>query len=146
LVFSLGLDAAIGGGKTMYFIGDYEDGAFAPDSPLPLPVDNGPDFYAGVTFWGVPDNRRIMIAWMSNWAYTGRSPASLEWRGQMSLPRELSLIKTAEGYKLSSAPIVRPGHMEMFSAGDNKIILVKDTCSVEIFAPGSGLSLTQTLF
>ena len=146
LVFSLGLDAAIGGGKTMYFIGDYADGAFTPDNRLPLPVDNGQDFYAGVTFWGVPDNRRIMIAWMCNWAYTGRSPASLGWRGQMSLPRELTLLKASGGYKLSSVPIVKPERIKTFMAGDNEMILVADTCSIEIFAPSLGVSISQLLF
>ena len=145
LSFSLGLGAAIGGGKTMYFVGDYKDGAFSPDSPLPLPVDNGPDFYAGVTFWGIPDNRRIMIAWMDNWAYAYRSPDSFDWRGQMSLPRELSLIKSAHGYLLSSVPIVAPEHIEISAAGDNRLLIVKDAHSIEIFAPDSGLSITQTL-
>lgn len=140
LIFSLGLPPEIGGGKTMYMIGDYSDGAFVPDGKLPRAVDDGPDFYAGVTFSGAPDDRRIMIAWMSNWAYADRTPA-VDWRGQMSCPRELCLISWWDGLRLSSRPIAP----EVQSAGGG-LLVVRDKYSIETFLPDEGISFTKVLF
>ena len=53
-------------------------------------VDYGLDFYAPQTLLS-PDGRRIMIAWMQNWATAGAKPARCRWFGQMTLPRELLL-------------------------------------------------------
>jgi fructan beta-fructosidase len=39
-------------------------------------LDHGSDFYAGVTWSNVPDDRRILLAWMSNWAYALDVPTS----------------------------------------------------------------------
>lgn len=143
LAFSLGLDAAVGGGKTMYFTGVYKDGAFTPDDPLPKPVDNGPDFYAGVTFWGT--GKRIMMAWMNNWAYPDRTPDDLGWRGQMTLPRELSLIKTNCGVRLRSVPIIPEEHVKTIQTGGETAHIITDSHSVELFVPESGVSVTQVI-
>ena len=58
--------------------------------PCPRPqrahwLDYGRDFYAGVTFNNVPDNKRIMIAWMNNWQYGGNIPTD-PWRSANSVP------------------------------------------------------------
>ena len=53
-------------------------------------VDYGLDFYAPQILL-TPDGRRIMIAWMQNWATAGAKPAHCRWFGQMTLPRELFL-------------------------------------------------------
>ncbi len=67
-------------------------------------LDYGRDFYAGVTFNNVPDNKRIMIAWMNNWQYGGNIPTD-PWRSAMSLPRQLTLA-TADGKtELRSTPV-----------------------------------------
>lgn len=52
-------------------------------------VDDGVDFYAMQTLLA-PDGRRIMVAWMQNWDTLEPLPG-VNWIGQMSLPRELSL-------------------------------------------------------
>lgn len=145
LIFSLGLPVEIGGGRTMYFIGNYQDGHFESDEPLPHPVDVGPDFYAGVTFWGAPEGKRIMIGWMSNWSYAARTPSE-DWRGQMSCPRALSLVKTWDGLRLSSRPLVPEGAIEQTSAGGGEMLIVRDRRSVEMFLPDKGISYTQTLY
>lgn len=94
-----------------------------PASQLPTnPVnwmDYGPDFYAGVTWndttpqtnattakYGkyVPDGRRILLGWMSNWAYADQTPTST-WRSADSIPREEKLVATADGYKITQQPI-----------------------------------------
>lgn len=166
LIFSLGLPASVGGGKTVYVIGDYRDGAFTPDGPdvqaarkapivpggplmpdvaLSLPVDMGPDCYAGVTFWGVPDNRKIMIAWMNNWSYAVRTPAA-NWRGQMTCPRELSLVNTWDGLRLAARPIAPESAIRRLPHEGGELLIVRDRYSVETFLPAQGISFTQVLF
>ncbi|KAH7116247.1 exoinulinase InuD [Dendryphion nanum] len=58
-------------------------------------VDWGPDFYAALTFNGLPLTDRIDIAWMNSWQYGAAIPTS-PWRSAMSVPRKLSL-KTING-------------------------------------------------
>ena len=53
-------------------------------------IDYGLDFYAPQTLQ-TPDGRRVMIAWMQNWATVGAKPYHCRWFGQMSVPRELSV-------------------------------------------------------
>lgn len=67
-------------------------------------VDQGSDFYAAVTWNGVPDERRIAVGWMSNWNYAGGTPTS-PWRNAQTLPREWSL-RTIDGkVRLVQEPI-----------------------------------------
>lgn len=54
------------------------------------PVDYGTDFYAPQTLQ-TPDGRRVMVAWMQNWATVGEAPRDHRWFGCMTLPRELFL-------------------------------------------------------
>lgn len=67
-------------------------------------VDFGRDNYAGVTFNGLPDDQRTSISWMSNWQYAGDVPTD-PWRGQMTMPRRLSLVATQEGPRLRQQPV-----------------------------------------
>ncbi|HUF63909.1 MAG TPA: GH32 C-terminal domain-containing protein [Verrucomicrobiales bacterium] len=61
-------------------------------------VDYGSDFYAAVTWSGVPaaDGRTLWIGWMSNWQYAQDVPTS-PWRSAQSVARELGLRRTANG-------------------------------------------------
>lgn len=82
----------------------------APSQPAregALWLDLGPDFYAGVTWSGGPpgDKRRILLGWMSNWQYANDVPTS-PWRSAMSVPREIALKQTAEGWRTISQPVV----------------------------------------
>ncbi|GAA2159714.1 glycosyl hydrolase family 32 [Humibacillus xanthopallidus] len=67
-------------------------------------VDHGRDNYAGVTFNDAPAGKRILVGWMSNWDYAGAVPTS-PWRGQMTLPRELSLVTAPDGIRLAQQPV-----------------------------------------
>ncbi len=69
-------------------------------------LDYGRDNYAGVTWSDIPeeDGRRLFIGWMSNWDYAEVVPTTV-WRSAMTLPRELQLITTSEGLRLSSKPV-----------------------------------------
>ncbi len=58
-------------------------------------LDWGRDYYAAVSYSGVPDGRHIMQGWMNNWQYAGDTPTS-PWRSAMTLPREVTLVETGE--------------------------------------------------
>ena len=67
-------------------------------------IDQGSDFYAAVTWNGVPDDRRIAIGWMSNWNYAGGTPTS-PWRNAQTLPREWHLRVIGGQTKLVQEPV-----------------------------------------
>jgi len=67
-------------------------------------VDYGRDNYAGVSFNGLPDSQRTVLSWMNNWQYAGDVPTS-PWRGQMTMPRTLSLVSSHDGLQLRQAPV-----------------------------------------
>ena len=91
-----------------YFVGEFDGSSFKVDDPkqAPLYVDHGKDFYAGIVFNNLEHDqkKKIMIGWVNNWTYGNRIPTS-PWRSAMSLPRELSLIKTLSGFILKQQPI-----------------------------------------
>jgi fructan beta-fructosidase len=81
------------GSATQYFIGEFDGRNFKPDSNNSEAnwIDWGQDNYAGVTYANTPNNRRIFVGWMNNWAYAQIVPTE-KWRGAASLARELSLV------------------------------------------------------
>lgn len=91
-----------------YFVGNFDGKKFTADNPkqYPLYLDYGKDFYAAVTFNNIPkeDGRTILLGWANNWAYAQAIPTS-PWRSAMTLPRELYLKNTAQGYRLIQKPI-----------------------------------------
>lgn len=109
LIVSIGEDANfLEGSRTQYFIGSFNGDTFVPEeSPAPLLwLDHGRDNYAGVTWSDVPEQqgRRLFIGWMNNWKYANVIPTS-DWRGAMTLPRELTLTEELEGVRLLQMPI-----------------------------------------
>ncbi len=69
-------------------------------------LDWGRDYYAGVSYSGAPTNGRIMQAWMNNWDYAQDIPTST-WRSSMALPREVTLVSTPKGPRLSQRPVAQ---------------------------------------
>jgi sucrose-6-phosphate hydrolase SacC (GH32 family) len=67
-------------------------------------ADWGRDFYAAITFDNMPDGRRLMIGWMSNWLYTRAVPTS-PWQSTQSEPRELSLRRIGGKLELVQRPV-----------------------------------------
>ncbi|MEK3674180.1 GH32 C-terminal domain-containing protein [Paenibacillus sp. FSL R10-2771] len=98
LMISTGGNPNTQGSSAEYFIGQVTaDGKFVNDN-LPgkvLLTDFGKENYAGMSFYNTPDNRRITMGWMSNWDYPFSFPTE-GWKGQLTIPRELSL-KTVNG-------------------------------------------------
>lgn len=84
-----------------YYVGNINaNGEWLPESKQtmnsPMTFDYGEDFYAGIPFANMKDKRNVLIAWQSNWSYTGDAKTS-PWYGNMTLPRELQLVKSSEG-------------------------------------------------
>lgn len=107
LIQNIGRGSVNGGSGTQYFIGKFDGKSFTNENPAStiLWLDYGADNYAGVTWFGAPDNKRILIGWMSNWDdYATTVPASA-WRSATTIPRELTLIETLDGLRLNQKPI-----------------------------------------
>ncbi|MDR6416601.1 GH32 C-terminal domain-containing protein [Pseudarthrobacter sulfonivorans] len=67
-------------------------------------LDYGRDYYAAVSFGNMPDDKRIMLGWMSNWDYANDIPTS-PWRSAMALPREVKLTQTPDGPRLTQSAV-----------------------------------------
>ena len=79
------------GSRTHYWIGEFDGTHFVPRTG-PHTLSFGPDDYAAVSWSDAPDNRTVIIGWMSHWSYANQTPTQDEnWRGAMTLPRELSI-------------------------------------------------------
>ena len=110
-----------GGSATQYFLGDFDGVRFSldpdlqrklkaapaerPDLGAALWLDYGTDDYAGSTWSDVraEDGRVLFIGWMNNWEYASKVPTQ-RWRGAMTIPRELKLVRTARGLEVHSTP------------------------------------------
>lgn len=104
LLCNLNPGGPFGGSATQYFVGTFNGKEFANESPSQTKwMDWGKDHYATVTWSDAPDNRRIAIAWMSNWQYANDVPTS-QYRSPNSVPRDLSLFTVDGETYLQSAP------------------------------------------
>ncbi|MCS7018105.1 MAG: glycoside hydrolase family 32 protein [Cytophagales bacterium] len=95
-----------------YFVGDFDGKRFKNDNPAdkPLYLDYGRDYFAAVTFNHIPNERRVLLGWLSNWAYANQVPTH-PWRNGMAIPRMLYLRKEPDGYRLLQQPIETVNHL-----------------------------------
>jgi sucrose-6-phosphate hydrolase SacC (GH32 family) len=110
-----------GGSGEQYFIGRFDGNRFVNDNPptVTLWTDYGKDCYCALTFNNLPASRRpVMLGWMNNWQYADKVPTH-PWRGQMTIPRELSLQTFPEGIRLVQKPILKPLREIHTIANDN---------------------------
>lgn len=113
LVVSMNPGGIAGGSGTQYFVGDFDGAVFTPerltDSHDPADydwLDYGRDYYAAVSFNDAPDGRRLMIGWASNWDYANATPTH-PWRSAMSLVREVTLLRDADGaLRVAQKPVL----------------------------------------
>ncbi|MEV7630269.1 glycoside hydrolase family 32 protein [Actinoplanes sp. NPDC089786] len=98
-----------GGSGMQYIVGDFDGVRFVPARWGWL--DHGHDYYAGITFSGMPEP--IMLAWLSNWMYARDVPTH-PWRGSTALPRRLTL----RGDTLFQTPAVRVDRPRVYEASD----------------------------
>lgn len=99
-----------GGSGEQYFLGSFNGRSFTP-STMPGAygwTNHGKDDYCAISFNGLPKGQRpVLIGWMNNWQYAAKLPTS-PWRGQMSLPRRLSILKDDAGLALRQEPVIAP--------------------------------------
>ncbi len=108
-VLKVGLNPAAlqGGSGEQYFIGRFDGARFVNDNPpsLTLWTDYGKDCYCALTLNNLPRTQPlVMMGWMNNWQYASDVPTH-PWRGQMTVPRQLSLRRTPDGLRLFQQPI-----------------------------------------
>ena len=99
-----------GGSGEQYFLGSFDGKTFTASSdPGSHGWTNfGKDDYCAISFNGLPKDRKpVLLGWMSNWEYAAKLPTS-PWRGQMSLPRRLSLVRDGAGLALRQEPVAAP--------------------------------------
>ena len=109
LICNINPGGPFGGSAAQYFIGDFDGKTFRADTDrngnVPTKwMDYGKDHYATVSWSDAPDNRRVVIGWMSNWEYAAEVPTN-QFRSANTLPRELKLFKGTDGdLHLASVP------------------------------------------
>lgn len=89
-----------------YFVGEF-DGVTFKNNNTPetkLYVDYGKDFYAAIPYTDSPENKKILLGWMSSWQYADAMP-TFPWKGQMAIPRDITLRSTPSGLRLFQEPI-----------------------------------------
>ena len=94
LVCNINPGGPSGGSATQYFIGSFDGHQFkCEDEPDETKwMDYGKDHYATVSFSNAPDNRKTVIAWMSNWEYADKVPTR-QFRSANSIARDLFLYE-----------------------------------------------------
>ncbi|WP_374281518.1 glycoside hydrolase family 32 protein [Novosphingobium sp.] len=126
------------GSGALYQTGTFDGVRFHPDGPALEPwwqvADMGSDFYAAIA-WHEPRDaagRPLWIGWMGNHAYQGRLPRQ-GWRGAMSLPRRLSLVRAGERHVLRQ--IVDPAAVSGVPLAEADTALVPLACCLRL--PGA---------
>jgi len=111
-VLKVDVDVGIvdGGSGAQYFVGRFDGHRFTVDPDLGglsgALVDQGPDFYAAVTWSDLPPEQPspVWIGWQSN-HQSGKAYPTHPWRGAMSAPRELYLFREDDTLKLGQRPL-----------------------------------------
>ena len=136
LLCNLNPGGPFGGSATQYFVGTFNGKEFVNESPSQTKwMDWGKDHYATVTWSDAPDNRRIAIAWMSNWQYANDVPTS-QYRSPNSVPRDLSLFTVDGETYLQSAP--SPELLALRDASKKRSFKVNGTRTIKEMIPGNG--------
>ena len=135
LLCNLNPGGPFGGSATQYFVGSFNGKEFVNESPSKTKwMDWGKDHYATVTWSDAPDNRRIAIAWMSNWQYANDVPTS-QYRSPNSVPRDLSLFTVDGETYLQSAP--SPELLALRDASKKRSFKVDGTRTIKEMIPGN---------
>ena len=121
-----------GGSATQYFVGQFDGHKFTCESMPKVTkwLDYGKDHYATVSFYNAPENRRVVLAWMSNWQYANQVPTK-QYRSSNSIPRDLGLFTCREETYVS----VRPSK-EMLAARGAKLKKPTEACELVVDLKG----------
>jgi sucrose-6-phosphate hydrolase SacC (GH32 family) len=82
-----------------YLVGAFDGRRFIPEV-MTQPGQYGENYYAVQTYSGLPDGRRVQIAWMNGGKYPG-----MPFNQQMSFPYELKLRRFGLSLKLCALPV-----------------------------------------
>ena len=135
LLCNLNPGGPFGGSATQYFVGSFNGKEFVNESPSKTKwMDWGKDHYATVTWSDAPNNRRIAIAWMSNWQYANDVPTS-QYRSPNSVPRDLSLFTVDGETYLQSAP--SPELLALRDASKKRSFKVNGTRTIKEMIPSN---------
>ena len=93
LICNINPGGPFGGSATQYFVGQFDGHRFTCESKPNVTqwMDYGKDHYATVSFYNAPENRHVVLAWMSNWQYANVVP-TMQFRSANSIPRDLGLF------------------------------------------------------
>ncbi len=117
-----------GGSATQYFVGQFDGHKFTCESMPKVTkwLDYGKDHYATVSFYNAPENRHVVLAWMSNWQYANQVPTK-QFRSANSIPRDLGLFTCGEETYVSVVP-----SQEMLAVRGAKIKKPTEACEIVI--------------
>ena len=118
----------LGGSATQYFVGQFDGHQFTCESKPEVTkwMDYGKDHYATVSFANAPNNRRTVLAWMSNWQYANQVP-TLQFRSANSIPRDLGLFEFQGETYVSVVP-----SPEMLAARGAKVKQPTEACEMVV--------------
>ncbi len=122
-----------GGSATQYFVGSFDGHKFTCESMPKVTkwMDYGKDHYATVSFYNAPENRRVVLAWMSNWQYANDVPTR-QFRSVNSIPRDLGLFTHGEETYVSVVP-----SKEMLDVRGQKVKKPTEACEIVVDVKGT---------
>ena len=128
LICNINPGGPFGGSATQYFVGQFDGHKFTCESKPEVTkwMDYGKDHYATVSFYNAPDNRRTVLAWMSNWQYANQVP-TMQFRSANSIPRDLGLFTYNGETYVSVVP-----SKEMLAARGAKVNQPMEACEIVI--------------
>ena len=126
LICNINPGGPFGGSATQYFVGQFDGHKFTCEHQDTRWMDYGKDHYATVSFCNAPDNRRTVMAWMSNWQYANQVP-TMQFRSANSVPRDLGMFEYKGEYYVSVVP-----SKEMLSLRSNKAKQPTEACEIVV--------------
>lgn len=128
LICNINPGGPFGGSATQYFVGQFDGHKFTCESMPKVTkwMDYGKDHYATVSFYNAPENRHVVMAWMSNWQYANQVPTK-QYRSGNSIPRDLGLFNYGEETYVSVAP-----SKEMLAMRGAKVRKPTEACEIVV--------------
>lgn len=128
LICNINPGGPFGGSATQYFVGQFDGHKFTCESMPKVTkwMDYGKDHYATVSFYNAPENRHVVLAWMSNWQYANQVPTK-QYRSGNSIPRDLGLFNFGEETYVSVVP-----SKEMLAMRGAKVRKPTEACEIVV--------------
>ena len=128
LICNINPGGPFGGSATQYFVGQFDGHKFTCESKPEITkwLDYGKDHYATVSFYNAPDNRRTVLAWISNWQYANQVPTK-QFRSANSIARDLGLFECKGETYVSVVP-----SKEMLAVRGAKVKQPTEACEIVI--------------